>query len=328
MPGGYEFTLSPGEGRVVDREGHLHSGGGNFHELNRLDGGRSADGIADGNVADAAHGNDVARGGLGGGHLGKPVKLIDGGGLGLLRRGVGRVEIAHSDLFVLMDGAPLNAANGNAAHKLIVIDGADQHLEGGLCVGLRGRNIVQDGVKEGGQVGTGHVGGVAGGAVAARAEEGGRIELLLGGVQVHQQLQHLVADLVDALVGAVYLVDYHDDPVAQLQGLRKHKAGLGHRTLGRVHQQDNAVDHLQNALHLAAEVGVARRVHDVDLGILVVDGGVFRQDGNAALPLQVARVHDPVHSGLIFPVDAALLEHLVHQGGLAMVNVSNDGNVA
>ena len=73
---------------------------------------------------------------------------------------------------------------------------------------------------------------------------------------------------------------------------------------------------------------MARGVHNVDFGFTVLNGGVFGENGNAALPLQVARVHDPVHSGLIFPVDAALLEHLVHQGGLAMVNVSNDGNVA
>ena len=31
---------------------------------------------------------------------------------------------------------------------------------------------------------------------------------------------------------------------------------------------------------------------------------------------------------LVFPEYAALLEHLVHQGGLAMVNVGDDGNVA
>ena len=115
--------------------------------------------------------------------------------------------------------------------------------------------------------------------------------------------------------------------MAQLQGTAQHKAGLGHGTLGGVHQQDNAVDHLQNTLHLAAEVGVARGVHHVDLGVLVVDGGVLGQDGDAPLPLQIAGVHDPVHGGLVLPVDAALLEHFIHQRGLAMVNVGNDGNV-
>ena len=133
---------------------------------------------------------------------------------------------------------------------------------------------------------------------------------------------------MDPLVGPVDLVDHHDDPVAQLQGLAQHEAGLGHGTLGGVHQQNDAVDHLQNALHLAAEVGVARGVHHVDLHVLVADGGVLGQDGDAPLPLQVAGVHDPVHHFLVLPVDAALLEHLVHQRGLAVVNVGDDGDVS
>ena len=61
---------------------------------------------------------------------------------------------------------------------------------------------------------------------------------------------------------------------------------------------------------------------------LVPDGGVLGQDGDAPLPLQVAGVHHPVHHLLVLPVDAALLEHLVHQGGLAVVDVGDDGNVS
>ena len=73
---------------------------------------------------------------------------------------------------------------------------------------------------------------------------------------------------------------------------------------------------------------MARGVHDVDLHVLVVDGGVLGQDGDAALPLQIAGVHDAVHSGLILAVDTALLEHLVHQGGLAMIDVRDDGYIS
>ena len=61
---------------------------------------------------------------------------------------------------------------------------------------------------------------------------------------------------------------------------------------------------------------------------LVVDGGILGQDGDAALPLQVVGVHHPVHDLLILAVNAALLEHLVHQGGLAVVNVGDDGHIS
>ena len=133
---------------------------------------------------------------------------------------------------------------------------------------------------------------------------------------------------MDALVGPVDLVDHHDDPVTQLQRPAEDEAGLGHGALGGVHQQDHAVDHLQDALHLAAEVGVARGIHDVDLGVLVPDGGVLGQDGDAPLTLQIVGVHDPLHRLLVLPVHAALLEHLVHQGGLAVVHVGDNGYVS
>ena len=133
---------------------------------------------------------------------------------------------------------------------------------------------------------------------------------------------------MNALVRAVDLVDHHDDPVTQLQGAAEHKAGLGHGALGGVHQQDHAVDHLQDALHLAAEVSMARGVHNVDLGVAVLDGGVLGQDGDAPLTLQIVGVHDPLHRLLVLAVHAALLEHLVHQGGLAVVHVGDNGYVS
>ena len=133
---------------------------------------------------------------------------------------------------------------------------------------------------------------------------------------------------MDALVGAVDLVDHHDDAVTQLQCAAEDEAGLGHGSLSGVHQQDNAVDHLQNALHLAAEIGVTRRVHNVDLRVAVLDGGVLGEDGNAALPLQIVGVHDALHHLLILTIHAALLEHLIHQRGLAVVNVGDDRYVS
>ena len=89
--------------------------------------------------------------------------------------------------------------------------------------------------------------------------------------------------------------------------LLQHEPRLGHGALSRVDEQQNAVDHLQNALDLAGEIGVARGVDDVDLIIFIVYGGVFRQNRDAALALKIAGVHDSVCHHLIFAVNAALL---------------------
>ena len=73
---------------------------------------------------------------------------------------------------------------------------------------------------------------------------------------------------------------------------------------------------------------MARGVNDIDLIVLIADGGIFRQDRDAALPLQIAGVHDPVDHGLVFAVNTALLEHLIDQGRLAVVNVGDDRDVS
>ena len=61
---------------------------------------------------------------------------------------------------------------------------------------------------------------------------------------------------------------------------------------------------------------------------LVVYRGVLGQNGNAALALDVAGVHDAFLYHLIFAESTSLLEHLVNQSCLAVVNVRDDGDVA
>ena len=116
--------------------------------------------------------------------------------------------------------------------------------------------------------------------------------------------------------------------MSQLQCLLEDKAGLGHGSLCRIHQQQHAVHHLQNSLHFTGKVSVSWRVHDIDFVALIVHGGVLGENRDAALPLQVAGIHDPIHHRLIFPIDTALLEHLVNQGRLAMVNVGDDRDIS
>ena len=73
---------------------------------------------------------------------------------------------------------------------------------------------------------------------------------------------------------------------------------------------------------------MAGGIDDIDLVVLVVDGSILSQNGDAALTLQITGVHDSVLGSLILAVDAALLQQLVHQSGLAVVNVGDDRNIA
>ncbi len=58
------------------------------------------------------------------------------------------------------------------------------------------------------------------------------------------------------------------------------------------------------------------------------DGRVLGQDGDALLPLEVARVDDALGHGLVGPEGARLPQHGVDQGRLAVVDVGHDGHVA
>ena len=235
-----------------------------------------------------------------------------------------------ADVHLLVDpqGALLDAADRHAANIVVIIDRRDEHRGGQLGVALGGLDVVDDRIHERQQVGARHLGGDRGGAVAAGAEDHRAVELRVGRAEVHQQLEHLVDDLVDARVGSVDLVDDHDDREVEVECLAQHEAGLGHRALRRVDEQQHAVHHLEHPLHFAAEIGVSRGVHDVDLHALVFRGGVLRQDRDAALPLDVVRVHHAVLHRLVLPEGARLLEHPVDQRRLAVVDVRDNGNIA
>ena len=91
----------------------------------------------------------------------------------------------------------------------------------------------------------------------------------------------------------------------------------------------HAVGHLQDAFDLAAEVGVARRVDDVDLGAADVQGDVLGQDGDAAFAFQVVGVENArrPRSSLSRNMPDWRM-HLIDERGFAMIDVGDDGDVA
>ena len=238
------------------------------------------------------------------------------------------MEVADGHLLVGMDHPPLNPANGDAPHILVVVDGGDQHLEGRVRLPLRRGDVLQNGVEQGLEVFGLLTRVQRGGSLSGGAVDKGAVQLFVGGVELHKQLQHLVLYFIGAGVGAVHLVDHHNDLVPQLQGFLQYKAGLGHGALKGVHQQQNPVYHLEHPLHLSTEVGVAGGVDDVNLYILIIGSGVFGQDCDAPLPFQGVGVHHPVLHHLVLPERAALLEQLVYKGGLSVVNVGDDGDIS
>ena len=165
-------------------------------------------------------------------------------------------------------------------------------------------------------------------ALLGRAVEDREIELLLGGVERGEQVEHLVGDFGGAGVGAIDLVDDDDGLQPHLQRLDDDEFGLRQRPLGGIDQDQRAVNHIEDALDLAAEIGVAGRVDDVDAGVLPDQRGGLGQDGDAALALQVVGIERALGHPLVLAERAGLLQQTVDQGGLAVVDVGDNGDIA
>ena len=63
-------------------------------------------------------------------------------------------------------------------------------------------------------------------------------------------------------------------------------------------------------------------------GSIVEHGGVLREDGNAFFLFKVAGVHHAVFDVCVRRERVGLLEHRIHDGGFAVVNVCHDRHVA
>src|SRR3989344_1562663 len=176
--------------------------------------------------------------------------------------------------------------------------------------GCRG-HMLEYGVQERGQVGRliGQL--LFGYPLPADGVHHGEVALLVVGTELQKKLQHALLGHCRVGGGFVYFVDDDNRAQAELERLFEHKARLRHRALLRAYHQQDRVYRAQDALHLAPEVGVARRVHDVYLGSFVLNRRVFGVDGDAALELQSVGVHrDALHR------HARLAQQSVGQGVL------------
>ena len=102
---------------------------------------------------------------------------------------------------------------------------------------------------------------------------------------------------------------------------------LRQRAFAGVDQQHDAIHDLEGAFHFAAEIAVAGRVDDVDLGAVKAHAGDLGENGDAALAFQIVRIHDALGDLFVGAENAALAEHGVDQRGLAVVDVRNDSDV-
>src|SRR5690606_12908050 len=95
-----------------------------------------------------------------------------------------------------------------------------------------------------------------------------------------------------------------------------------------VDYQQHGVDHAHHTFHFTAEVGVSGGVDDVDVVVAPLQRRVLGENGNAALFFLVVGVHDALVFRFFAVEGAGQTQQFVDEGGFAMVDVGDDGDVA
>ena len=318
------LPVPAGHGRRVDPEDHRHRrlvdrDRWNPHVVLGI-----ADRFADGDALDAGEADDVAGGGLVDLHA---LQAIEGKQLGDLRQLNGPTELQHRHRAVQLHGAVEHAADRDPSEIVARVQIGHQDLQRRRGIALGWRHRLDDGVEQRSKA-VARLGQIRRrDTIAGVRIQHRKFDLVLGRVEVDEQVVDLVQHLLGPGVGAVDLVQHDDRRQPALERLAQHETRLRQRALGRIDQQHHAIDHRQRALDFPAEVGVSWRIDDVDQEVVVMDGGVLGEDGDATLALQVGVVHDPVGDLLIGAERSALPQQAIDQRRLAVVHVRDDGHV-
>ena len=283
-----------------------------------------AERLSDGDVRDAGYDDDIAAVCLFHAHPGQ--SLVDED-LRCLLRALVALIVTDDDAFLRAQRSLVNASDAKASDVFIVSEGRDLHLQRLLIQVRISVAVFQDRFEQRFDAVAWRIHVILDDAVARNAVEDREIQLLIGGVQVQEQLIDFIDDFLCALILFIDLVDEQDRTQAEFQRLAEDETGLGHRPFAGIDEQDDRIDRLDDALDLAGEIGMSWGVHDVDLDALVDDGTVLGVDGDAAFTFQVVAVHDAVHDLFIGTEYIALAQECVHQRGFSSVDMGDDGYI-
>ena len=239
------------------------------------------------------------------------------------------VAIDDDDRAVAADLAALDAADADRADVARIVELADLQLQRAVLVDVRRRAVLHDRFEQRRHVGRQLLRLVAGEAAQRRGvhDRESRAALRWRRACRTDRTSGRAPSCGRASSRSILLMTtIGRRPCANAFCVTKRVCGIGPSTAST--SSSTRVDHRQHALDFAAEVGVARRVDDVDAVVAPADRGVLRQDRDAALALQRVRVHDAVGHDLARIERAGLLQELVDERGLAMIDVGDDGDVA
>ena len=291
---GNELTFFTAERRGVDVEEHGNGRLINGQGRQRFDILRVADGVGDVQLAQTGDRDDVAS--------------FSYVALNSLQTQVSQhftdftvtgfaFAIDDSDLLVRLHFTALDAADADNTNVVVVVQLGDLHLQRTVKINVRRRHAIDNRLVQRGHV-VSHVFVIQTRDTVQRGRVNDReVQLFVGRIEVNEQVEHLIDNPVRTRARAVNFVDDHDRLQTVGKSFFGHEARLRHRAIKGIYHQQHRVNHGHNTLNFTSEVGVPWGINDVDTVIIPFDCGVFREDGNPTLFLQIVGVH---HTFLCF----------------------------
>ena len=320
------FTFLSCKRAVVYKEVHGDCRLGNLLERNGLRVVSCTECITDVDICDTGDCNNSSDGSALNFNFVQSVKFVEFADLYALVF-VRVMMVQKHQLLVYGNGSALNLADTDTAYILIVVDGADKNLRISVRISLRSRNRIKDGLKKRSHIlrfvlkVTNCIAGFCGG-IQERA-----VQLLVRCIQIHEKFQNFVHNFFRTCFRTVDLVDADNNMQVQFESFTKYKLSLRHGTLEGVHKKNNAVYHLQHTLYLAAEVRMTWSIDDIDFYILIMNCGVFGENRNAALTLNIVGVHDTFLDFLVLTENTALFQKLVNKCCFTVIDMGDNGHV-
>src|SRR6185312_14511871 len=180
-----------------------------------------------------------------------------------------------------------NTRDCQASEIVTVIQVGDENLSriGRFTRGRR--DGPENGVKQGAEVFAWHIDIRSRDSGLGVGIEHRKIKLVFACIQINKKIVEFVEHFLRAGVCAVDLVDHHYWRQSSLQSFAQNVTRLRQRPFAGIHQQHHTVHHLQGALNFSAKIAVTRRIYDVNFYVVIPDGGILGQNGDAALALKL-----------------------------------------
>ena len=108
-------------------------------------------------------------------------------------------------------------------------------------------------------------------AVLGRSVNNRELNLILVCAKLDKEVEYLVDNLGRSCTGAVDFIDNNKNLFLEIKSFFKNKSCLRHAALEGVNKEQNSVNHGEDSLNLAAEIGMTRGVDNIYFSVLVMN---------------------------------------------------------